>query len=82
MRRFARDHALDTARWRLLAASEDGVRDLSAVFGVKFRREADGEIAHSAMIFVINPSGMVRHRQIGLGQDSGPLVRAVSGRGL
>jgi protein SCO1/2 len=78
LQRFAVDHALDASRWRLFATSEDGVRDLSAVFGVKYRPEADGEIAHSAMIFVVDRTGVVRHRQVGITSDHDPLVRAVS----
>lgn len=78
MREFARSHALDEGRWRTFATSEDGVRDLSAVLGVKFKRESDGEIAHSALIVVIDPAGVIRHRQLGLGQDPAPLLAAVS----
>ncbi|MCC6161920.1 MAG: SCO family protein [Acidobacteria bacterium] len=79
MKQFAVSHGLAPERWRLFAASEDGGRDLSAVFGVKYRRDTDGEIAHSAMIFVIDPAGVVRHRQVGLSQDPTALVKAVSG---
>lgn len=77
MRGFLRAHTLDASRWRLLAASEDGVRDLAVVLGVKYRPEEDGEIAHSAMIFVIDQAGVVRHRQVGVGKDSNELVAAV-----
>jgi len=77
MRQFAADHRLDLKRWRLLAASEDGVRDLAAVLGVKYRQEANGEIAHSAMIFVIDPDGVVLHRQDGVGQDPSTLLAAL-----
>jgi protein SCO1/2 len=77
MRQFARAHYLDANRWRLLAASEDGVRDLAAVLGVRYQQEANGEIAHSAMIFVIDEHGVVRHRQAGVGQDPRELVAAV-----
>jgi protein SCO1/2 len=77
MRQFARAHHLDTNRWRLVAASEDGVRDLAAVFGVKYQAEENGEIAHSAMVFVIDADGVVRHRQVGVGQDPRELVAAV-----
>jgi protein SCO1 len=77
MRVFLRDHRLDPIRWRLMAASEDGVRDLAAVLGVKYQPEQDGEIAHSAMIFVIDEHGVVRHRQVGVGKDSTELVDAV-----
>jgi protein SCO1/2 len=77
MRQFAIDHHLDTARWRLLAAPEEGVRDLAAALGVKYRAEEDGEIAHSAMMFVIDRSGRIRHRTQGLGQKPADLVAAV-----
>lgn len=77
MRAFLREHALDSSRWRLMAASEDGVRDLAAVLGVRYRPEENGEIAHSAMIFVIDEEGVVRHRQVGVWKDPGDLVAAV-----
>lgn len=78
LRRFARAHGLDTDRWRLFAASEDGVRDLAAVLGVRYRAQEDGEIAHSAMIFVIDRDGVVRHRQVGIDQDASELIGAVA----
>ncbi|MCC7008459.1 MAG: SCO family protein [Acidobacteria bacterium] len=77
MQQFAKAHELDTSRWTLYAASEEGVRDLAAVLGVKYREEENGEIAHSAMIFVIDGRGVVRHRQVGVRQDPAPLVAAV-----
>jgi len=77
LRTFAADHRLDRTRWRLFAASEDGVRDLAAVLGVKYRKEGEGEFAHSAMIFVIDRHGVVRHRQEGLNADPGELLAAV-----
>jgi protein SCO1/2 len=77
MRTFAREHRLEDSRWRLMAASEDGVRDLAAVLGVKYQQEENGEFAHSAMVFVIDDNGVVRHRQVGVGKDSSELVAAV-----
>lgn len=78
MRQFAATQRLDTTRWRMVAASDDGVRDLAAVLGVKYRADEDGEIAHSAMIFVIDREGVVRHRQLGVGQDAGQLKAALA----
>ena len=75
--RFAKEHDLDPSRWRLFAASEDGVRDLAAVLGVKYKPDEGGQIAHSAMIFVIDREGMVRHRQVGLSQDPRDLIAAL-----
>jgi protein SCO1/2 len=77
LHQFAAQHQLDLSRWRLLAASGDGVRDLAAVLGVKYRRDPDGTIAHAAMIFVIDAQGVVRHRQTGLTQDTRALIAAI-----
>jgi protein SCO1/2 len=78
LRAFATDHKLDTSRWRLMAASEDDVRDLAAALGVRYSREENGEFAHSAMIFVIDKAGIVRHRQVGVGQDAGEIIAALT----
>jgi protein SCO1 len=78
LRAFAADHKLDASRWRLMAASEDGVRDLAAALGVRYSREENGEFAHSAMIFVIDKAGVVRHRQLGVGQDTADLMNALA----
>jgi protein SCO1 len=75
--RFAAEHGLDPSGWRLLAASEDGVRELAAVLGVRYKQEASGDIAHSAMIVVIDREGVVRHRQLGLSADQSALVTAL-----
>ena len=77
MQRFAKEHGLSAPSWRLFAAAEDGVRDLAAVFGVKYARQADGEIAHSAMIFVIDRNGVVRHKQVGLSGEPRDLLAAL-----
>ncbi|HXW04987.1 MAG TPA: SCO family protein [Vicinamibacterales bacterium] len=79
LREFAAAHRLDLSRWRLVAAPEDEVRTLSAVLGVKYKLEGNGEIAHSALIAVIDRRGVVRHRQLGYTQDPRALLAAVGG---
>jgi formylglycine-generating enzyme len=76
-RRFAADHSLDPARWTLLAAGPDDMRTLAAVLGVRFRPDEGGEIAHSAVIAVVDSRGVVRHRQAGQQNDVMPLVTAI-----
>ena len=74
---FARERKLDPARWTLLAAGKDDMRTLAAVLGVRFRPDAGGEIAHSALIVVVDSAGVIRHRRAGLGADTASLVAAV-----
>jgi protein SCO1/2 len=75
--RFAELHDLDRKRWRLVAATEDDVRLLSAALGIKYAREPDGTVAHSSVILAISPDGIVRHRQVGFARSSEGLVDAL-----
>ena len=74
---FARERGLDPERWTLLAAGPDDMRTLAAVLDVRFRPDAGGEIAHSAVIVVVDREGVIRFRQAGLTGDAAPLVAAV-----
>lgn len=74
---FSRRHDLDSTRWTLLVSNEEDMRTLAAVLGVRFRPDEGGEIAHSAVISVVDAEGVIRHRQIGLTAETAPLVTAV-----
>jgi protein SCO1/2 len=76
---FAHDHRLDPARWRLLTAADGGERDLAAVLGLKYQALDDGEIAHSAMIVVLDPAGVVRYRRTGVNQNLDEVAAALRG---
>jgi protein SCO1/2 len=78
---FARTHQLDPERWRLFATSEENVRVLSAVLGMRYKPEDNGEIAHSALMLAIDHDGVVRHRQVGLGRDPQALIAALGRTG-
>jgi protein SCO1/2 len=79
--RFADEHGLDRGRWTLLASSEDDMRTLAAVLGVRFRQDPGGEIAHSAVIVVVDGEGSLRHRREGLSGDLRPLLAALEDAG-
>jgi protein SCO1 len=74
---FAAAQQLDLARWSLLATTADDMRTIAAVLDVRFRPDDDDEIAHSAVIAVVDANGVIRHRQVGMVDDTAPLVRAV-----
>jgi protein SCO1/2 len=77
LRAFAAEHSLDPGRWTLLATHADDLRTLAAVLGVRYRPDEGGQIAHSALIAVVDGEGVIRHRQLGTGNDPGPLRSAV-----
>jgi protein SCO1/2 len=69
LNKFAESHGLDLRRWRLLAGSTGAVRELAAVLGVKYKRDASGNFSHSNIITILDSEGVIRHQQIGLRQD-------------
>lgn len=76
---YAKEQQLDTSRWTLVATTPDDMRTIAAVLDVKFRPDEDDEIAHSAVIALVDGNGVIRHRQVGMADDTAPLVEAVHG---
>ena len=66
---FAREHDLSPERWTLLAGSDEDVRELAAVLGVRYRRVSPGELAHSNTLSVLDASGAVAMQAPALAGD-------------
>jgi len=61
--------------WSLLSGSPDDVLELAALLGVKFKKDARGQFAHSNILTVLNPGGEMVHQQIGLNQSPDESVK-------
>ncbi len=55
--------------WTILRSEEVDVRTLAALLDVRYRFEADGNIAHSNLITLLDAGGEIIGRQEGLGND-------------
>jgi protein SCO1/2 len=75
LRSFRAMHGLGDD-WTMLRGSDDDVRTLAAVLGVRYRFDADGTIAHSNLITLLDAGGDVVAQQEGLGTDPAPAVAA------
>ncbi|MBU8975768.1 SCO family protein [Lysobacter sp. MMG2] len=53
----ARQHRLDTRRWRLLQPQARDVRTLSAALGVRYRAQADGSFSHTSVLILLDGDG-------------------------
>jgi protein SCO1/2 len=73
--RLKADHGLDD-RWTLARPSEDGVREIAAALGVKYRKAASGEINHSAVVALLDARGVPLARIDGLNAPDSVLVDA------
>lgn len=63
--RFRTQRGLDD-HWLLLHGSDDAVREIAALLGVKYQREADGNFSHSNLITILNSEGEIVHQRSGL----------------
>ena len=54
------------ANWIILRGSDDAVRELAALIGVKYKQEADGSFAHSNLVTILNAQGEIVHQRQGL----------------
>jgi protein SCO1 len=64
--RYAASARLDDDRWTLLTGTPEGVREMAALLGIRYREEAGGEISHSNTYLVLDAEGRIVHRQEGL----------------
>ena len=62
---YRMQRSLDT-QWILLHGSDDSVRELAALLGVKYKRAADGAFSHSNLITLLNSEGEIVHQRSGL----------------
>lgn len=69
MQRFATAHRLDPDQWTMLRGSKNQVRMLAAALGIRYRKESDGQFAHSNLVSILNRDGEVAHQQRGLESD-------------
>lgn len=68
---------LAPAHWTLLRGREDDVRELAALLGINYQRDARGQFSHSNVITVLNGEGEVAFQQAGLNKEGGETIAAL-----
>jgi protein SCO1/2 len=69
---------LPPGRWTLLRGTSEDTLELAALLGVKYKREATGQFAHSNLITILNGEGEIIHQLAGLNQDMGQTVKRIA----
>jgi protein SCO1/2 len=72
-------HGVDTSRWTLARTSEEHVRELAVILGVKYRGRPDGEIDHSSALFLLDGEGVIVEKVEGLGQPTDAIEHRLVG---
>lgn len=73
---FRKTHSLP-ANWTLLRGGQDDVLELAALLGVKFKKEKNGQFAHSNLITVLNTKGEIIFQKAGLNTDPAEITPAI-----
>ena len=77
LRGYRERQELNAANWTLLQGKADDVLELGALLGIKFKKDAQGQFAHSNVITVLNPAGEIVYQLNGLNLDVAPAVSAI-----
>lgn len=77
LRKFAEEMDLDED-WLLLHGEEDVVRELSMVLDVKYKKQRDGNFAHSNNIVLLDKEGVIVEQIEGLGVDPASIVEEIA----
>lgn len=78
LKAYMRDKGLDERRWGMLNGTPEDVRQLSALFGVRYRPMGSSDIAHSNMITVLDDEGVIRYQVKGLTEAPATVVQVIS----
>lgn len=74
---YAKTNKLDTSRWTLLHGDDFSVRGIAAALGVRYKKDANGNFAHSNLITVLDREGRIAHQLVGLGAEPTPSIEAI-----
>lgn len=74
---YRKTHRLDTDHWTLLTGKPDDVRELAALLGINYQKDARGQFAHSNVITILNAEGEVIRQQVGLNTGPEESVKAL-----
>lgn len=74
---LVKTRSLDGTRWKLTTTSDDSVRELAAVLGIKYKKLSNGAFNHTSIITVLERDGTVLARSEGLQGPDDQLLTAL-----
>jgi len=74
MRAYALARGVDLDGWTFLTGPEDVVAEVVGAYGVGTTRDADGQIEHMVVTFLIDAEGQIVKRYVGLEHDAGDIA--------
>ena len=68
LKAFREKEKLPAKNWSLFTGQPDDVRELAALLGVNYQKDAKGQFAHSNLITILNADGEIAYQLQGLNQ--------------
>lgn len=78
LRGFRERMGLEESSWTLLRGDPADVQELAMLLGVKYKRDAQGEYAHSNVFTVLNAGGEIVQQTPGLQTEISEAARAIA----
>ena len=75
---FAKARSLSSPPWTLMHGDADVVLETAALLNVRYRKDDQGNFAHSNIMTLLNAEGEVVYQLDGLRADPAPLLKAIS----
>lgn len=78
LRRYALERGADLANWSFLTGDPEDVEKVLRSYGVGYARDADGNIQHVVVAFLIDSQGRITRRYFGLEHDTSEFIRDIA----
>jgi len=75
---YRKQHQLSVERWTLLRGEYDDILELSALLGVRFKKDAAGDFMHSNVITLLNSEGEIAFQQTGLKFEADEFIKRLN----
>lgn len=74
---YARRHGLQGRQWTFLTGNPAEIREVARRYGVYFRKSERGDVDHTFLTSLIDPSGILRVQYMGVRFDPDEMLRDV-----
>ena len=78
LRQLAERHNITDPHWHFVRTESDGVREVAALLGVRYRQLPSNEISHSQVIVLLDQNGVIIERMEDAAGDSAQLLAATT----
>ncbi|HMQ11795.1 MAG TPA: SCO family protein [Oligoflexia bacterium] len=78
LKEYAKKRKMNLNKWMLITSDNATVQELAVVLGVNYKKLQNGDIAHSNIIFLMDQSGVIKNKVVGLNKDVDSLIDSIN----